>query len=230
MISGRSVSSTFSRAAQAQHREHGLDADQLQRDVGHGRDDAGDGDGEGQRPAAVPAAHEVRRGDVAVPVRDRPQPAHQQEHDRVQHDRVRHREETAHRSGGPHRGRNGDERVGGVEVAAEQEPGDPGPEAAAAEAPLVQAVQPCRLFPAPPRGKEPQDRDEDEEDDHDGECNAADGPVRNGQRHGGRAHRSSPAPVMPRTASRRRRSSLLTSRYEIPTRPAVIGTHSIWYQ
>ena len=199
------------RAAQAQHGEHGLDADQLQRDVGHGRDDAGDGDGQGERLAAIAAANEVGRRDEPMPVRDGPQPAHQEEHDRVQHDRVRHREESAHRSGGPHRRRNGHEGVGRVEVAAEQEPGHPGSKAAAAEAPLVQAVQPVRLFPAPPRSHEPQDRHQDEENDHNGECNAVNGPVRSGQRHGGPAHGSSSASVMPRTDSRRRRSSLLTS-------------------
>ena len=40
--------------------------------------------------------------------------------------------------GGPHRRRHGDERVGGVEIAAEQEPGGDRAEALAAQAPLVQ--------------------------------------------------------------------------------------------
>ncbi len=128
-------------AAQAGHLEHGLDADQLERDVGHRRHEPGHSDGEAEAAVVVPAADEVGGRDVAVPVADRPQPRHEDEDDRVQDDRVGHREEARHRAGGEHRGRHRDERVRRVEVAAEQEPGDPGAELAAAETPLVERVQ-----------------------------------------------------------------------------------------
>ena len=124
MISGRSRDERVARAAEAHRVEDGLDADQLQRDVGHRREDAGDRDRQREPAAAVAAAHEVGRGHVAVPVRDAPHPRHEDEDDRVDDDRVRHREEAAHRAGRVHRRRHRDERVGGVEVAAEQEPGD----------------------------------------------------------------------------------------------------------
>ena len=62
------------RRVDAHRLEHRLDADQLQRDVGHRRDDAGDRDQQRQRRRAVAAADEVGRRDVAVPCDDRPQP------------------------------------------------------------------------------------------------------------------------------------------------------------
>jgi hypothetical protein len=47
MNSGRSLMNVGGRGrADPHHGEHGLDADQVQRDVGHQREDAGEGDGE----------------------------------------------------------------------------------------------------------------------------------------------------------------------------------------
>ncbi len=135
-------------ATEADDLEHRLDADQLERDVRHRREEAGDGDGERQPARPEPAAHEVGRGDVAVPVAHRPHPAHEDEDDRVEHDRVGHREEPGHRAGRPHRRRHRDERVRRVEVAAEQEPGDPGAERPAAQAPLVERLHARRAAPA----------------------------------------------------------------------------------
>ena len=93
-------------------------------------------------------------GDVAVLVRDRPEPREHEEQDRIDHDRVRHGEE-ADRAGAEQQRRHGDEGVGGVEVAADQEPGDDGAEAAAAQAPFVQQVE---VALAPVRGDEAEDR------------------------------------------------------------------------
>ena len=101
-----------------------LDAHQLQRDVGHGRDDAGQGDHEGQRAGAVTSPDEVGRGDVAVPVADRPEPDRDQEDHRVHDDRVRHGEE-AQGPGAVDQGGDRDEGVRRVEVTADEEPGDP---------------------------------------------------------------------------------------------------------
>ena len=58
-------------ARDAQSADHDLNADELQRDVGHGRDDAGDGDGKRQPAVAEAAAHEIPGGDVAVLMRKR---------------------------------------------------------------------------------------------------------------------------------------------------------------
>ena len=80
----------------------------------------------------------VGGGDVAALMRDRPQPGKDDVEDRIDQDRVRHGEE-AHRAFAEHQRRDGDEGVGGVEIAAEQEPGDDGAEAPAAEPPFMQA-------------------------------------------------------------------------------------------
>ena len=160
------------RTAQSHRVEHGLDADELQRDVGHRRDDAGDRDGEREAAAVVASADEVGRRDVAATLRDRPQARQEDEDDRVGDDRVRHGEEPGHRAGRVHRGRHRDERVGRVEVTAQQEPGDDRAEAAAAEPPLVQAVH--RLGPPPAHGDEAAHRDDDEEEQDDAELDAVD--------------------------------------------------------
>jgi len=167
--------------AQAGHLEHGLDADQLQRDVGHRGDEPGDRDRQRQLPGAVAAADEVGRGDVAMSVADRPQPRHEHEDDRVEDDRVGHREEAGHCTGGEHRGRHGHERVGGVEVPAEQEPGHPGPELAAAQPPFVQAVQ--RGAASKPGGPEAEHGDDQEQDDQHGQRDSVDAGGLGDQRH-----------------------------------------------
>ena len=122
-------------AADAHHVQDGLDADELERDVRHRGEDAGDRDRQRQALGAEAAADEVRGGDVAVLVRDRPQPRQEGEDQRVDEDRVRHREE-AGRARRVDRRRDGDEGVRGVEVAAEQEPGDPGAEATGRPGPI----------------------------------------------------------------------------------------------
>ena len=148
---------------------HGADddlkADQLQRDIGHGRDDAGDGHGQRQPAIAEAAAHEIARGDVVVLVADIPEPREHQEQDRIDQDRVGHREE---RDGAGAEGerRNGDEGVGRIDVAADQEPGDERAEAPAAEAPFVQQIE---IALAPMRGGKAQPGDEGEQQHEDGE-------------------------------------------------------------
>ena len=158
MISGRSAARAVG-AADAHGADHDLQADQLQRDIGHRRDDAGDGDRQRQPAIAEAAAHEIGRRDVIVLVADVPEPREHQEQDRIDHDRVRHREE---RDGAGAEGerRNGDERVGGVEVAADQEPGDQGAKAPAAQAPFVQLVE---IALAPMRGGKSQPGNEAEQ-------------------------------------------------------------------
>ena len=152
--------------------EHRLDADQLQRDVGHRRDEPGDRDGEGEAARVVAAPDEVGRRDVAVPVADRPQPRHEDEDDRVEDDRVGHREEPGDRAHREHRRRHRDEGVRRVEVTAEQEPGHPGAELAAAQAPLVEGVEGVALLE--PGGHEAEHRDDREQQDQDGERDPVD--------------------------------------------------------
>ena len=150
-------------AGDAEPADDDLQADQLQGDVGHGRDDAGDGDGERQPAIAEAAAHEIGRGDVVVLVADVPQPREHQEQDRIDHDRVRHREE-GDGAGAEGERRHGDEGVGRIEVAADQKPGDDGAEAPAAEPPFVQLV---KVAFAPVRGGKTEPGDEAEQGDKD---------------------------------------------------------------
>ena len=74
--------------AHAHDRQDRLDADQLKGDVGHGGQDPGGGDGQGQAARAVAAADEVGGRDVAVHPGDRPEPGQEDEGDQVGHDRV----------------------------------------------------------------------------------------------------------------------------------------------
>ncbi len=167
MISGRSAAKPGARDAHGA--DDDLQADQLQRDIGHGGDDAGDRHRQRQPAIAEAAAHEIGRRDVVVLVADVPEPRKHQEQDRIDHDRVRHREE---RDGAGAEGerRNGDEGVGGVEVAADQEPGDEGAEAPAAQAPFVQLIE---IALAPLRGGKAQPGDEPEQHHENGQS----GPV-----------------------------------------------------
>ncbi len=182
-------------AAEAHDVEHRLDADELQRDVGQRRQDAGERDRERQPTGVEPALHEVGRRDVRATVRDRPQARQEDEDDRVQDDRVGHGEESRGIAGIQQR-RHRDERVGRVDVAADQEPGDERAEAASAEPPLVEVVE--RLGLAPPCGEEAQHGDQQEEEQEDAEGDRIDV-----------VHRSSPF-VRP-SARRRLRSWSITS-------------------
>ena len=146
-------------AADAHGADHHLQADQLQRDVRHSGDDAGDGDRQRQPAIAEAAADEIGRRDVIVLVADMPKPRKYQEQDRIDHDRVRHREE-GDGAGAEGERRDGDEGVGRVEVAADQEPSDDGAEAPPAQAPFVQLVE---IALAPMRGGKTQPRDEAEQ-------------------------------------------------------------------
>ena len=90
-------------------------------------------------------------------------PRKHQEQDRVDHDRVGHGEE---RDGAGAEGerRHRDEGVGGVEIAADQEPGDDGAEPPAAKPPFVQQVE-IALAPVGGRKAEPGDEAEQQHED-----------------------------------------------------------------
>ena len=121
--------------------------------------------------------------------------------DRVDHDRVGDREE-ADRAGAEHQRGHGDERVRGVQVAAEQEPADERAEAAAAEPPLVQVHH--VLGPAPAGRGEADAGDDEEEDDDDRERDGVD--VAH-LRHLGPALAGWPPPAAPASSAAGRRST-----------------------
>ena len=138
-----------------------LQADQLQRDVGHGRNEAGDRHRQRQPAIAEAAAHEIRRRDVVVLAADVPEPRKHQEQDRIDHDGVGHGEE-GDGAGAERQRRHGDEGIGRVEVAADQEPGDDGAETPAAEPPFMQQIE---VALAPARGGKTEPGDEGEQQD-----------------------------------------------------------------
>ncbi len=96
--------------------------------------------------------------------RDLPQPRKHDIENGVDEDGVGNGEET-HRALAVDESRDGDEGVGRVEVAAEQEPGDDGAEAAAAETPFMQEIE---IGLAPMRRHEAEPGDEQEQRDEDG--------------------------------------------------------------
>ncbi len=146
-------------AAYAHHGEHRFDAHELQRDVGHGGQDPGHRHGEPEALRAVPAPDELAGGDVATRAGDRPEPRREDEHDREDHDRVCQCVEPRGPGGIDQRG-HGDEGVGGVDVAAEQEPADERAESAAGQTPLVQLH---RVLGRPPSGRGEADEGDDQE-------------------------------------------------------------------
>ncbi len=157
--------------ADAQAPDHDLHADQLEGDIGHGGEDAGEGNRQSQPLIAVAAFDEVGAGDVVVLMRNRPQARHDGEHDRIDDDRIRQREEAVSTLR-EHDRRHGDHGIGGVEVAADQEPGDDGAETPPAQAPFMQLGQ-IAGFPA--RGDEAQHGDQGEEKDEDDQGRPIDG-------------------------------------------------------
>ena len=94
-----------------------------------------------------------------------PEFRHHHEDDRKDDDRVWQCEE-ANCALGKDQRRDRDERVGGVEITAEQEPGDHAAEPASAEAPLGENT---KIPSTPASGEEADDSHKQEQDDEDSE-------------------------------------------------------------
>ncbi len=122
---------------------------------------------ERQPTVAETALHEIARGDVAMLVADVPQAPKHQEHQRINNDGVRHGEK-CDRAGAEGQRGNRDEGVGGIDIAADQEPGDDGAEAPAAQAPFMQQIQ---IALAPACGRETQPSDEAKQQDENDQRN-----------------------------------------------------------
>ena len=151
-------------AGEAERQNDLLEADELQRDIRHRRQDAGRRDRKLQSFVAVAAKHEIGGGDVAMFLRDRPQARQRQVQERIDNDRIGHGEEAEGANGEDERG-NRDDRVGGVEIAPEQEPGDPTAEAPASKAPFVDVAE---IGGLPTRRDEAEHRHQAEKEHEDG--------------------------------------------------------------
>lgn len=160
--------------------EHGPDTHELQRDVGHRGQDAGDGHDEREGPAPVSPAHEVTGGQIAMTVVDRPQPWHHHEEQREDDDRVDQREEPDG-AGAERELGDRDVGVGREDAAAQQEPCDRRPEASPGDAPFVETGE---VPGSPCRGDEAEHGDEREQRHEDRNRRRA-GLVRDDQRRPG---------------------------------------------
>src|SRR6204780_5251046 len=94
-------------------------------------------------------------------VADVPKPREHQKQNGIDQDGVGDRKK-GDRTGAESERRHRDEGVGGVQIAADQKPGDEGAKTPAAEPPFMQLVE---IAPAPAGGGETKPGDEDEEDD-----------------------------------------------------------------
>ena len=112
----------------------------------------------------VAAKHKIGGRDVAMFLRDRPQPRQRQVQERIDDDRIGHGKEPEGANGEDNRG-NRDDRVGGIEIAAEQEPGDPTAKTPTSEAPFVDVAEIGRL---PARRDEAERRHQAKEEYEDG--------------------------------------------------------------
>jgi hypothetical protein len=97
-------------------------------------------------------------------VADVPKPREREEQDWINDNGIRHREK-CDCAGAEGERRNGDEGIGRVEVAADEEPSDDRAEPAAAEAPFVQQIE---ITFAPMCGSKTEPGDEREQQDKNG--------------------------------------------------------------
>jgi hypothetical protein len=113
---------------------------ELQCNVGHGRENASEGDGEPQPFVSISPDCNICGRDVPARVRDGPESWKDCEKERVEQDRVWYGEvaESSHTI--DNRGHR-DDCIGGVKIAADKEPRHPRTEAAPSQAPFVQLVE-----------------------------------------------------------------------------------------
>jgi hypothetical protein len=113
-----------------------LNAHELQGNVRHGCDNPGDCHGERQPSIAEAAADKMGGRNVVVFLADGPEPREYQEKNRVDHNGVRHGKK-GDGAGTERQGGHRNERIGGIEIAPDEEPGNNRAETSSAEAPLV---------------------------------------------------------------------------------------------
>ncbi len=114
-----------------------LDAEHLECDIGHRCQDTSEGNCQCQATTTKAILHKVGCSDITALFAYGPESGHQDKDKRIDEDGIRDGEETADSSGQVHRARYSDKGVSGIEVAAEQEPGDKSAEASSGQAPLV---------------------------------------------------------------------------------------------
>src|SRR6202011_3038979 len=101
---------------------------------------------------------------MAIGMRLFPQNRHDSEYEGIDDDGIRQRKETVGADRVDQR-RHRNHGVGGIEIAADQKPGDPGPELPSAQPPFIEMGADWTGFPA--RGEESHHGDKGEEEDKD---------------------------------------------------------------
>src|SRR5579859_448851 len=150
-----------------------LNAEHLQSDVGHGCYNARKGYRESERSAAKTVFHEVGSGDIATLLTDGPELGHQNEDDGIDEDGIGNSEPAVQRAQAKHGRGYGDKGIGGVKIAAQQEPGHNSAETPPGKAPFADQIQ---VAAPPARSNKSQNGNERKENDKDGKCN----PVKHG--------------------------------------------------
>ena len=98
---------------------------------------------------------------------DRPEFGHQHIDKRIDENAVRNDKPTTEHPQAVHGSRNGNEGIGRVQIASEEEPGDDGTKSSPGKPPLVDEVQ---VTSSPIGGYKSEHGDEKEKEDEDSEC------------------------------------------------------------
>jgi hypothetical protein len=101
-----------------------MNSNKLERDIGHQCKDAGECDSDGEPAIAVAARDEVSECDVAMAMAYSPEAGKHHHHVRVGNNRVGNCKE-AHGACAIERSWHCDDRVGGIEIAADEKPCNP---------------------------------------------------------------------------------------------------------
>src|SRR5271168_431871 len=132
---------------------HDPDPHQLQCDIRHQRQHARQGNRHRQPAVPIPSADKVSKRYVTMTVTDRPKPRQHQHHVGIGNHRIWHGKESHRATAIKQRGHR-NHGICRVQIATDQKPGHPCPEAAPSQPPLFQRAHP-RLRPSPPRSPEP---------------------------------------------------------------------------
>ena len=137
----------------------------LQRDIRHERQHAGQGNGYRQPAVSITPGYKICKSYVTMTVTYRPQPRQHHHHVGVSDHGVWHREESQ-RPTAIEQGRHRDDRIGGIEIAADQKPCHPRPEASPRQSPLFERTH-ARLRFTPSSSPETSQRYQSKEETED---------------------------------------------------------------
>ena len=146
-----------------------MDTHELKGDIRHRRDQTGQSDSSSERGIIKAFSHEIRGGQVAGFVTNRPESGHDGEDKRIDHDRIGNSEKSVS-ADAVHECRHGNHGVGRVKVATEQKPSDNDTEPSPTQSPFVEQSQ---ITGPPARRDKPKDGYKQKQRDKDGSMRAS---------------------------------------------------------